>query len=211
MLVDQRFVPVKSVERGRAGVDGGTMRVTFYRLPDHQWADVLIERDDGVVYRMHAGPVTAHAPHDLVHFTVEDALGMSDGIWGSIAGGVVFRSMTHVSGRRPPHAAERSAELIRANRDRLQRAELVGGFVERAAAVRDADLDRLAAQQGADPLSELDKTAVRRAVDALRKAQASWAALEIGAELALTWPRHRRLVPLERKVKRRQSTLRRAS
>ncbi|MEV0134636.1 hypothetical protein AB0H83_40020 [Dactylosporangium sp. NPDC050688] len=187
------------------------MRVTFHRLPDHQWADVLIERDDGVVYRMHAGPVTAHAPHDLVHFTVEDALGMSDGIWGAIAGGVVFRSMTHVSGRRPPHAAERSAELIRANRDRLQRAELIGGFVERAAAVPDADLDRLAAQQGADPLSGTGKVAVRRAVAALRAAQETWAALPVGAQLTLTWPRHRRMVPLERKVQRRGPTLRRAS
>lgn len=187
------------------------MRVTFHRLPDHQWADVLIQRDDGVVYRMHAGPVTAHAPHDLVHFTVEDALGMPDGIWGAIAGGVVFRSMTHVSGRRPPHAAERSAELIRANRDRLQRAELIGGFVERAAAVPDADLDRLAAQQGADPLSGADKAAVRRAVGALRAAQETWAALPVGAELTLTWPRHRRMVPLERKVRRRGPTLRRAS
>ncbi|MEV0563146.1 hypothetical protein [Dactylosporangium sp. NPDC050588] len=189
------------------------MRVTFHRLADHQWADVLIERDDGVVYRMHAGPVTAHAPHDLVHFTVEDALGMPDGIWGSIAGGVVFRSMTHVSGRRPPHAAERSAELIRANRDRLQRAELIGGFVERAAAVPDGDLDldRLATQQGADPLAVSDKAAVVRAVAALRAAQRTWAGLEVGAELTLTWPRHRRLAPLERKVRRRQQTLRRAS
>ena len=187
------------------------MRVTFHRLPDHQWADVLIQRDDGVVYRMHAGPVTAHAPHDLVHFTVEDALGMPDGIWGSIAGGVVFRSMTHVSGRGPPHAAERSAELIRANRDRLQRAELIGGFVERAAAVPDADLDRLAAQQGADPFTVGDRAAVMRAVAALRAAQETWARLDIGAELTLTWPRHRRLVPLDRKVKRRQAPLRRAS
>src|SRR5690349_18072136 len=119
------------------------MRVTFQRLPDHQWADVLIERDDGVVYRMHAGPVTAHAPHDLVHFTVEDALGMSDGIWGAIAGGVVFRSMTHVSGRRPPHAAERSAELIREYRDHLQRAELLGGFIEAAAHQPEAAMHRL--------------------------------------------------------------------
>src|SRR4029453_7521528 len=105
-----------------------SMPVTFDRLPDHEWAHVLIERDDRVVYRMHAGPITAEIPHDLVHFTVEDTLGITDGIWGAIAGGVVFRSMTHVSGRRPPPAAERSTQLIRAHRDRLQRAELIGGF-----------------------------------------------------------------------------------
>ncbi len=58
--------------------------MTFDRLPDHQWAHVLIERDDRVVYRMHAGPVTAELPHDLVHFTVEDALNLADGIWGRL-------------------------------------------------------------------------------------------------------------------------------
>jgi hypothetical protein len=35
------------------------MRVTFERLPDHRRGGVLIERDDGVVYRMDGGPVTA--------------------------------------------------------------------------------------------------------------------------------------------------------
>jgi hypothetical protein len=61
------------------------MRVTFHRLADHEWAHVLIERDDGVLYRMHAGPVTAELPHDLVHYTVEDSLALADGIWGAIA------------------------------------------------------------------------------------------------------------------------------
>jgi hypothetical protein len=59
MLGDARFGPVNSVERALAAGDGAAMRVTFPRLPDHQWADVLIQRDDGVVYRMHAGPVTS--------------------------------------------------------------------------------------------------------------------------------------------------------
>ncbi|MFI5958558.1 hypothetical protein [Cryptosporangium sp. NPDC051539] len=161
------------------------MRVTFTRLPDHEWGSVLIERDDHVVYRMGAGPITAQVPHDLVHYTVEDALRISDGIWGAIAAGVVFRSMTHVSGRRPPHAAERSAALIRTYRDRLQRAELLGGVVEAAAAGGE-----LPARAGCwFP----DESAVGRAVDALHAAEARWGALPIGGELTLTWPSHRRL------------------
>jgi hypothetical protein len=111
------------------------VRVTFPRFADHQRGWALVERDDGVCYRMDGGPVTAALPHDLVHFTVERELGMPDGIWGAAAAGVVFNSMSHHSGRRPPHAAQRSAALIRANRDRLQRAELIGGFVERVAAM----------------------------------------------------------------------------
>jgi hypothetical protein len=180
------------------------MRVTFFRPADHQWADVLIERDDGVVYRMHAGPVTAHAPHDLVHFTVEGALGMADGIWGSIAGGVVFRSMTHVSGRRPPHAAERSAALIREHRDLLQRAELIGGFVERAAALSDADVPRFVAREPVRPDQRLSLEQVTHAVAALRRAEERWRELPVGARLELDWPRHRRLTAPVRSSRRRE-------
>ncbi|GAA3386413.1 hypothetical protein [Cryptosporangium minutisporangium] len=187
------------------------MKVMFRRLPDHEWGHVLIERDDHVVYRMHAGPITAEIPHDLVHFTVEDTLGIADGIWGAIAGGVVFRSMTHVSGRRPPHAAERSIELIRAHRDRLQRAELIGGFVESAAHQEDADrssLYRLSFSTLADPP---DVPAVERAVTALQRAEERWRALPIGADLTLTWPGNRRLpaVPLNKRLSRGKARARR--
>jgi hypothetical protein len=171
------------------------MRVTFDRLADHEWAHVLIERDDKVVYRMHAGPVSCELPHDLVHYTVEDALEMADGIWAAIAGGVVFRSMKHVSGRRPPHAAERSAALIRENRDRLQRAELIGGFVESAARYPEADLARLADQAFATRLSsdrpQLDEIA--GAVAALHRVDERWRALPVGGRLELEWPAHRRI------------------
>ncbi|MET7397721.1 hypothetical protein ABZS66_29960 [Dactylosporangium sp. NPDC005572] len=185
------------------------MRVTFSRLADHQWADVLIERDDGVVYRMHAGPVTDHIPHDLVHFTVEDALGMPDGIWGAIAGGAVFKSMTHVSGRRPPHAADTSAALIREHRALLQRAELIGGYVERAADLPDAELPHYVATA---PVGEVPRPAVERvrtAVAALRAAQERWSALKVGDTLVVEWPAHRRLPAAPRNTTRREPARRR--
>ena len=170
------------------------MRVTFTRLADHQWGDVLIERDDRVVYRMHAGPVTAHIPHDLVHLTVEDALDMADGVWGAIAGGVVWNSMTHVSGRRAPHAAERSAALKRTYRDAVQHAELLGGFAEAAAERPDAELPRLAREWfGGRPV---DLAALGRAVAALRAAEAEWAAVPVGGTLVRNWPARRRVEPV---------------
>src|SRR5215469_2188513 len=113
------------------------MRVTFPRMPDHSRGYSVVERDDGVTYRLYGGSVSARLPHDLVHLTVEDALGIGDGIWAAIAGRIVFDSMTYLSGRRPPHAADRSTALMRAYSASLGRAELVGGFIELV-----ADLDR---------------------------------------------------------------------
>lgn len=81
-------------------------------------------------------------PHDLRHFVVEQELGISDGIWGGIAAGMVYTSMEHVQGRRPPHSALRSAELMRAQQQRLMRAELLANLVEAI-----AKLDNPAADQ----------------------------------------------------------------
>ena len=82
------------------------MRITFRRFPGYSSAYSVIERDDGVVYRMteftRAG---TGLPHDLRHFVVERELGIADGIWCGIAAGMVYTSMDHVRGRRPPHSA----------------------------------------------------------------------------------------------------------
>jgi hypothetical protein len=161
------------------------MRVLFYRPVDHQRGHAVVARDDGVVYELDGGFLTgAKLPHDLVHFTVEETLGITDGIWAAIAGGVVFHSMTHVTGRRPPHAAERSARLIREHRDSLQRAEAVGGYVERVADGRLRFTD-IPATLG------LDAEAVRRAADALHEAEARWRELAVGEQLTRHWPAYK--------------------
>jgi len=88
------------------------MRVTFPRLPDHERAWALVERDDGVVYRLYGGTAGPRLPYDIMYLVVERELRIKDGIWAGIAAGVVFDSMHHVSGRRPPHATERSKALL---------------------------------------------------------------------------------------------------
>ena len=179
------------------------MRITFRRFPDHSSAHSVIERGDGVVYRMkeftRAG---TKLPHDLRHFVVERELGIADGIWGGIAAGMVYTSMDHVQGRRPPHSAERSDELKRAQRQRIMRAELLANLVE-AIAMLDApsgdDIRRLTGaklsvvpvtEPGADPV---DVAAVpppevlAGAARALRAEAARWARLRVGEELVCEW------------------------
>ena len=80
------------------------MRVTFPRLPDRERAWALVERDDGVVFRFYGGGTAGpRLPHDIMHLVVERELRISDGIWAGVAAGA---GLQHVSGRRPPHAAE---------------------------------------------------------------------------------------------------------
>jgi hypothetical protein len=185
------------------------MQVTFRRFPDHTRGHVVIQRDDHVVYRLDAGPITSAAPHDLVHFTAEDTMGVADGIWGAIAGGVVFGSMTHASGRRAPHATERSDELKRTYRHRLQYAELLGGLVEAAAHRPDADLPRLVRNWFPRDAPAVD--AVAGAAAALRLAEERWRQLPVGGTLELHWPPHRRIDPLSARSARERGRGRAAS
>ncbi len=173
------------------------MRVTFPRLPDHQRAYALVERDDGVVYRLYGGMAGSRLPHDIMHLIAERELRIRDGLWAGIAAGVVFESMCHVSGRRPPHAAEHSRELLRRFRQQGLRAELLADLVASAAAletmsqdkIRQLTRDKLAVLDPAEPAdATVDPVVIAAAARALQVEAARWARLRVGEELSYEWP-----------------------
>jgi hypothetical protein len=169
------------------------MRVTFPRLPDHERAYALVERDDGAVYRLYGGQAGPRLPHDIMHFVVERELRIGDGIWAGIAAGLIFDSMQHVSGRRPPHARERSAELLAGFRQRGLRAEVLASFVECVAGLdhpSDTQIMTLAATKlSVLPDPDVEPAAVAAAAQALQVEAARWARLRVGEELSYDWPR----------------------
>jgi hypothetical protein len=144
------------------------MRVTFPRLPDHERAWALVERDDGVVFRFYGGGTAGpRLPHDIMHLVVERELRISDGIWAGIAADGPCQ---------PPG----------------QRAELLADLVAGAAAlgtltlekIRRLTADKLAALPGA----EVDPVLVAVAARALQVEAARWARLRVGEELTYDWP-----------------------
>ena len=168
------------------------MRVTFPRLPDHERSYALVERDDGATYRLYGGRADSRLPHDIMHFVVERELAIPDGIWAGIASGIVFRSMQHVTGRRPPHAAERSRALLADVRNQLLRAEVLANLVECVASldhpsdsqIRGLTATRLSVHAGAD----VDPAAIAVAATALQVEASRWARLKVGEELTYHWP-----------------------
>lgn len=174
------------------------MRVTFPRQADQQRGYAVVERDDGVVYGLHGYLNGPELPHDLRHLIVERELRVSDGIWGSIAAGTVYTSMHHLRGRRPPHSEDRSAQLKRAQRNRIMRAELLANLVEAVAALADPsqeEIRQLTAaklsviplkEPGADPAVVIQAPppeALAAAARALQVEAARWARLRVGEEL----------------------------
>ena len=101
------------------------MRVTFPRLPDHERAWALVERDDGVVYRLYGGTAGPRLPHDIMHLVVERELRISDGIWAGIAAG----------GRGQPPGGPCQLPGLRA--------ELLADLVSSAAALDTMTLDKI--------------------------------------------------------------------
>jgi hypothetical protein len=166
------------------------MRVTFPRLPDHQRGYALVERDDGVVYRLYGGTAGRRLPHDVMHLVVERELGIRDGIWGGIAAGVVFDSMRYVRGRHPSHAAELSHQPPRGFRRPGPRAELLADLVASAAALDQLNSDtiRRLAEAKLPGQEDVDPVAIAVAARALQVEAARWARLRIGEELCYEWP-----------------------
>jgi hypothetical protein len=168
------------------------MRVTFPRLPDHQRAYALVERDDGAVYRLHGGVAGPRLPHDIRHLVVERELRIRDGLWGGIAAGMVFKSMSYVSGRRPPHAAERSSRLLRTFREQGLRAEMFANLVESVAALEHPSADQIrwlaASHLAVLPDADVNPAVIAAAAGALQVEASRWARLRIGEELCYDWP-----------------------
>ncbi len=167
------------------------MRITFPRPADHAVAYAVVERDDGVVYRLQGGRAGTALPHDIRHLIVERELGLTDGLWGVIAAGAVFTSMRHLGGRRPPHAARHSAELKRKYRDRVLRAGLLADLVECVAALDNPSADEIRRLTGTT-LAVLCGTApppeaIAAAARALQVEAARWARLRPGEELRYEW------------------------
>ena len=143
------------------------MRVTFPRLPDHERAWALVERDDGVVYRLYGGTAGPRLPHDIMHLVVERELRIKDGIWAGIAAG------------EPSHSPG-------------LRAELLADLVSSAATLSTMTLEKIK-RLTADKLSvlpdaDVDPVVIAAAARALQVEAARWARLRVGEELSYDWP-----------------------
>jgi hypothetical protein len=150
------------------------MRVTFPRLPDHERAWALVERDDGVVYRLYSGTAGPRLPHDIMHLVVERELRITDGIWAGIAAG---------GPGQPPGGPGQPPG---------QRAELLADLVACAAALGTLTLEKIrrltADKLAALPDANVDPVLVAVAARALQVEAARWARLRVGEELSYDWP-----------------------
>src|ERR1700761_975962 len=102
------------------------MRVRFPRLPNHQPAYALVERDDGVVYRRYGEPAGPRLPHDIMCLVVERELHIADGVWGGIAAGLEFDTLRATQLAELVFSAAAAEDLTTDTITQLARAKLAG-------------------------------------------------------------------------------------
>ena len=178
------------------------MEITIHRVNPYRYYSIA-RRDDGVTVRIPGYDRPEWLPHDLAHITVERELGLRGGFWARVAAGAMFPNMTVLSGRRPPHAEERSRALIRANGDALHQSELLAGaFHHLAQHGLDANPQAARASiarcwlQGDVPAP--DAAAISRVCDSLREAAQLWQGVPEGGGLTLRWKLRAERVALHR-------------
>ncbi|WP_433167354.1 hypothetical protein [Kribbella sp. CA-247076] len=89
------------------------MRLTFLHDPRGE-SLTLIRRADGAVFTLSSYTRKWRVPHDLSHAVTERELGIADGIFGVIAAGAVFSTMTQIEGKARYDAKVRSDRIVKA-------------------------------------------------------------------------------------------------
>lgn len=154
-----------------------------------------VRRDDGVALELPSHAPLHRLPHDLAHFVVERALGLTSGFWGSIAKGAVFGGMKTVPRRRTGRVEKRSRQVMAHVGSQITEAEAVVGTVLEIYQRR-LDRDWAAARallsgtwRPSRPSRVLPTQAeVHRICEELSKAEDSWLNMAIGDSLTLSWP-----------------------
>jgi hypothetical protein len=107
------------------------MEVTFARTRQGTTLATM-RRRDGVVVELPGYDKRFRVPHDLAHFVTERGLGLSGGVFGSIAGGGMFANMWVIEGRPRPDARARSDRLLERNKPDLGLSEVLAGVIHDA-------------------------------------------------------------------------------
>lgn len=176
------------------------MLVTFTRIAGGG-STAEFRRPDGVTVQLRSYDRKHRIPHDLAHLVAERAFRVERGVWGSLAGGVLFASADVVAGRRRHDEKARSAALLKANAAEVGLAELLASSCSRPSTRTGRPRpgrspgrgDRCGPGRCPYPADVLP-----RAVDELRGLGARWERLPVGGTLEVDWP-----LPTARAARRR--------
>jgi hypothetical protein len=174
---------------------GRRIPIDFTKQPGGRYFSVL-HRADGVAVHLEGGSYnriggsTGRVPHDIAHLVVEELLGLTAGLWGTLAAGGIVQNATFTGGRKPPHAQRRARAITDRAGESLRQAEiLVRAVADVSLEPAIPDLHALRERVGDrwwPPTATVE--AYRAACAGLQEAAARWDGLPESQTLRLTWP-----------------------
>lgn len=186
------------------------MEIEFRRTGERRYG-VIIHRTGHTPMEMNPAPgYDPLIPHDLLHFIVENELGLRQGIFGQIAeGGTAgtFRTVLPTGennrevARSRRRETQRGGKLLRQGREDSMQSERATGICLYEWMARSADPARrklsadmavyakqCRSQQSVTEAETLNEAMVKRICARMDELSARWSALEIGQALTVNWP-----------------------
>jgi hypothetical protein len=171
--------------------DAERVRIDFRRRAQGECVSV-IHRRDGVVFELPSFSRKHRVPHDLAHAVTERELRISNGVYGLIAAGHIFPTMTVVGGKLRHDAKARSERVWKAYGSSITGAEVLAGAVHHAVeSGRSKDvLDHARRSWGMVEQDPFPWTAVdiTRALTALGNLAGQWESVGVDECLEFFWP-----------------------
>jgi hypothetical protein len=156
------------------------MRIVFRKLTDERH-ELAIVRDDGARETVTC-ETRSYLTHDLLHYAVERAAGLTTGFWGTLAAGATLARMNDRTQPAPSAAPEELATIER----------FVGAFSATAKGRAPAEVlagMRRYAESLSAPLPAWLTEDLPAAVDErMRGLLGQWRATPRGGEMVLEWP-----------------------
>ncbi len=154
--------------------------------------NIKVFRDDGVTLELRPPDRKFSPPHDVIHFVVEQTLGLQRGFWGTVAGGAKLSSMTVIKGRQRPHADARSKSLINSNRSYLTEAEVFVGVFQDVLLRNPKAYREIVGRRLEERGREIEPDEIERVWSALVTLRKRWEDMAIGDSIVLEWPDNRK-------------------
>jgi len=184
------------------------MEIQFIRTGYRDYV-CRVYRDDGCVVHVPGYGGRFSPPHDYGHYLVDRVYAPDYGLWGMIAAGAVWGGMRVLSGRRPPHSAERTKAILDVAGEAHSSSE---GLVCAFQKITDGRLDHdwRASKQVLDVCLDYRAKArpqnleeVQSMCADFRDAGRQWSAVGVGESLTVSWDtlvswRDRRFAPSKR-------------
>jgi hypothetical protein len=184
------------------------MQVEFHKTGERRYA-VVIQRENLPALKMNPAPgFDALMPHDLLHFLVEQELGLRRGIFGQIAlGGTAgtFHQASNESANRTDSrtrrkTSKRGEKLLKTGLDDCAQSERATficlydwlshsadeNLTKRAAGMK-PNLDSILGQLPPNEQRALNKEKLARIRQRMDELSAQWSALRIGEFMTLDW------------------------